>query len=337
MSTSATQIQPPAINESAAQTLSEHHEHIERLLTQQPFLTDSGLETTLVFHDGLELPCFAAFTLLQTDEGRDRLRTYYREHMQLASSHGAGFILEAPTWRANPDWALELNLTLETLAKLNHRAIADMKQLQMQFTAVPSLVSGCLGPRGDGYSVDTKMSIIQAQDYHGQQIEWLRAAGVDLISAMTLNYVDEAIGIVAAANAAQLPVVISFTVETDGLLPDGTALADAIAAVDAASEQAGIVAPLYYMINCAHPQHFKDVLGGSWLTRVRGVRANASTCSHAELDAATELDAGHPEQLGLDYRALQQQLPALRVYGGCCGTDMRHIREIASACLAASV
>jgi S-methylmethionine-dependent homocysteine/selenocysteine methylase len=142
-----------------------------------------------------------------------------------------------------------------------------------------------------------------------------------------MTYVDEAIGVTRAAQDAVIPAAISFTVETDGDLPSGQALGEAIEEVDRATDSG----PAYYMINCAHPTHFDSVLdGGDWVGRIRGLRANASTCSHAELDEAEDLDDGDPQDLGARYGELRDRLPALNVVGGCCGTDHRHIGEICS-------
>ncbi|MEE2731889.1 MAG: homocysteine S-methyltransferase family protein [Pseudomonadota bacterium] len=300
-------------------------------INRQPFLTDSGLETTLVFEDGIDLPCFAAFTLLQTEAGRQRLQRYYRTHLQLAAAKGLGFILETPTWRANSDWAQRLNLTSGDLQRLNQLAVSEMRLLQTEADQTHTLISGCIGPRGDGYNPEFLMSADAAQAYHQQQIGWFADAGVDMVSAMTLCYPEEAIGITRAAQSHLIPVVISFTVETDGKLVNGQSLGDVIAEVDDATGQG----PLYYMVNCAHPSHFENELqGATWLSRIRGIRANASCKSHAELDESVELDSGDPQALGQSYRQLQSVLPRLAVYGGCCGTDHRHIAAISQACFA---
>jgi homocysteine S-methyltransferase len=175
------------------------------------------------------------------------------------------------------------------------------------------------------------MTEAEAKEYHGRQIALYKAQGVDMITALTMTNVPEAIGITQAAQAEALPVAISFTVETNGMLPTGDSLEHAIAAVDAATH----CGPVYYMINCAHPTHFETCLtsGGSWTQRVRGLRANASKRSHAELDEATELDAGDPNELAQLYQTLRSTLPQLNVLGGCCGTDLRHIKAIAHAIL----
>ncbi len=242
-----------------------------------------------------------------------------------------GFVLESATWRANPDWGTKLGYDRETLAEMNYKAIALLHDIRNEYETEQSrmVISGCLGPRGDGYNPTQLMTADEAQEYHKPQIETFRNAGADLVSAITMNYVEEAIGIARAAQSINMPVVISFTVETDGKLPTGQTLQDAIEQVD---ETTGNF-PAYYTINCAHPTHFKDVLIGSapWLERIRGIRANASTKSHAELDEATELDDGNPEELSSYYRELKGKLPNLNVLGGCCGTDRRHIEAICKA------
>ena len=295
------------------------------------FLTDSGLETTLVFKEGVDLPCFAAFTLLRTVDGRDRLQTYYERHIELAREAGAGFVLESVTWRANPDWGPQLGYSPEALAAANREAIELLQELRDAHAspALPIVISGNIGPRGDGYEPGNVMTAEEAEAYHSWQVATLRDAGSDMISAFTINNVNEATGIVRAARAAGMPVVISFTVETDGRLPTGQPLGEAIEEVDAATD--GHAA--YFMINCAHPDQFADMLdsGAGWTQRLGGLRANASRCSHAELDEAAELDDGNPVELGSQYAALLARFPNIRVVGGCCGTDHRHVAEIGAA------
>ena len=297
----------------------------------RPFLTDGGLETSMIFHEGIDLPHFASIVLLREEEGRTRLRRYFETYLAIARDAGAGFILESATWRAGPDWAAPLGLGVAELDELNRKAILMLRDLRTrhQSEALPILVSGCIGPRGDGYSADRILTVDEAAAYHGHQAAIFAETGVDMISAITMTNVPEAIGTLRAATAHGLPCVISFTLETDGRLPTGDALDEAIAAVDAATD----VPPAYYMINCAHPTHFEAVLadGDGWRERIRGLRANASRLSHAELDEATELDSGDPHELGSDYRRLLARLPAHAVFGGCCGTDDRHVAAMAQA------
>jgi len=296
------------------------------------FLTDGGLETFLIFQEGWDLPAMAGFVLLETEQGRNALRAYFDRYVPMAVAQGVGFILESPTWRANPEWGAKLGYSLEGLARINSTSIDLMREVRAKYEtpATPMPISGCIGPRGDGYDPGTLMSPEEAQAYHAWQIGVFKDAGCDCVTAMTITNISEAIGLARAAEAAEMPCVISFTVETDGRLPTGHTLAEAIEAVDAETGSA----PAYYMVNCAHPTHFSPTLGngGDWVARVRGVRANASRCSHAELDNSTELDSGNPKELGAEYAELLERLPHLTVLGGCCGTDHRHIEAIGRAC-----
>ncbi|SHF74430.1 homocysteine S-methyltransferase family protein [Flavobacterium defluvii] len=295
------------------------------------FLTDGGLETTLVFLEGFDLPCFAAFDLLKNQEGYNAIKNYYIRYLEIAKKYKTNFILEAPTWRANPDWIEKIGYSKNDLAEINKKAVALLTDLKAEFkNDIESiLISACIGPRGDGYVPENCMNAEEAQLYHSKQIEALSHTKIDLVSAMTMNYVEEAIGIVKAAEIFNLPVVISFTVETDGKLPTGMSLKEAIEKVD----QNVNIAPIYYMINCAHPTHFlnelKENQNENWVKRIRAIRANASCKSHAELDEATELDRGIPNELGKEYRDLKDSFPHLNVFGGCCGTDEEHVAAIA--------
>jgi S-methylmethionine-dependent homocysteine/selenocysteine methylase len=301
-------------------------------LSGELFLTDGGIETSLIYLDGQELPMFAAFDLFKTDAGRRALRNYYARYCALARAKGIGFLLESPTWRANLDWAAKLGYSPAELGGINWEAIEMMLSLRHEFETAssPMVISGCIGPRGDGYNPDRMMSAREAEDYHSFQAGLFADSGADLVTAVTMNYAAEAIGIARAAAAAGIPSVISLTVETDGRLPTGMTLEETITTIDRSTD----AAPAYYMINCAHPTHFEDKLklGASWMSRIRGIRANASRLSHAELDQATELDAGNPAELGRQYAALRHKHGRINVLGGCCGTDVRHIEQIALAC-----
>jgi S-methylmethionine-dependent homocysteine/selenocysteine methylase len=295
------------------------------------FITDGGLETTLIYHEGIELPAFAAFDLLKDEAGLGVLRNYYVRYAELARAHRMGLVLESPTWRANADWGRKLGYDELALADANRKAIGLMLEIRAELATATTrmVISGNVGPRGDGYSPGMRMSADQARMYHAPQIETFASTDADMVCALTMNYVEEAIGIALAAKACAMPVALSFTLETDGRLPSGQTLTQAITQTD--RETDGY--PAYYMINCAHPMHFTDILRdrGAWLERIGGLRANASRRSHAELDQSTELDAGDPQELGAQYRTLSALLPRLAVVGGCCGTDHRHVDAICHA------
>lgn len=295
------------------------------------FLTDGGIETSMIALEGLDLPEFAAFPLLRDARGEAALRRYFRSYVAIARRHGAGLILESATWRASPDWGAKLGFAPAALANLNRHAISLLDKVRDEpgVGETRIVVSGCVGPRRDGYDAAEAMSAAEAERYHAEQIETFVGTAADMVAALTLTNVEEATGITRAAARAGLPVAISFTVETDGRLASGQALGAAVMAVDEATDGY----PSYFMVNCAHPSHFAAVLdcGEAWAARVRGLRANASRLSHAELDDLAEPDAGDPKELGREYAALKRRLPQLNVFGGCCGTDQRHLEHIAAA------
>lgn len=294
------------------------------------FLTDGGLETDLIFNHGVEIREFASHTLLADSKGRYALAHYFRGFLSLARAQKTGFVFDTPTWKAHSHWAKDLGSSEDELRAANAEAVNFIATLRDEFAGNegPIVLNGVIGPRGDAYAPETAISAAEAEDYHSQQIGWLAGSDVEMVSAITFTQAQEAIGIVNAASKAGLPIVVSFTVETDGTLPSGQPLGEAIAEVDAATRQAAA----YFMINCAHPDHFRDALADAdWLRRIKGLRCNASRCSHAELDAAEELDAGDPVELASLYRPLVARMPWVNVLGGCCGSDLRHVTAIAAA------
>jgi len=307
--------------------MNTYRDHLPQM-SEKTFITDGGLETTLVFHHGYDLPAFAAFDVLKKEEGYQVLWDYFAEYAHLARGNNIGLILESPTWRASRDWGRAIGYSEQALEEMNHRSVALLAKIRQRYETgeSPMVISGCIGPRSDGYTVTDKMTAAEAQRYHLGQIATLSRTEADLVTAYTLNYVEEAIGITRAAQAENIPVAIGFTVETNGHLPSGQPLGEAIMAVDRASG----IGPAYYMINCAHPIHFEPVLAVNepWVARIRAVRANASAKSHAELDAMATLDTGDPEDLGQRFARLQTILPRMNILGGCCGTDHRHVDAI---------
>ena len=308
------------------------YRHKLPLLDGGLYLTDGGIETTLIFHEGWTLPIGEAFVLLTTQRGRAALKEYFDRYVPLAIENGTGFLLESPTWRANPDWAEKVGYEKDALARINAAAIGLLEEVRQTYEseACRMPISGCIGPRGDGYAPGRIMTAQEAEDYHAWQVGVFAVTNADLVSAITMTSGAEGLGVAMAAKKAHMPSVISFTVETDGRLPSGETLADAIAKVDDVSGGA----PAYYMINCAHPTHFAPALeeDAAWVKRIRGLRANASRKSHQELDNSPELDIGDPMELGGEYAQLMKRMPHLAVLGGCCGTDHRHVAQIGMAC-----
>jgi homocysteine S-methyltransferase len=298
-------------------------------MTAQPgwrYVTDGGLETDLIFHHGVDLPEFAAYPLVWSDEGRSLLRAYYEGYADVAAAAGAGLRLEAPTWRANPDWGVRLGHDASQLSEVNRKAIAFLQTLAHDWRdRVPEIVvTGMVGPRGDGYAAGDAVFRDEAAEYHLPQVRAFADAGVQEVCALTMTNAGEAIGVALAAESVGLSSAIGFTVETDGRLPDGWTLQDAVEKVDEASSAA------YFLVNCAHPRHVLAAFDepGEWVGRIRGLRSNASLASHAELDEAEELDEGDLDVLVAAHRELEARLPSLQIVGGCCGTDARHVAAL---------
>lgn len=292
------------------------------------FLTDAGLETDLIFNHGIDIPEFAAHTLLASEIGRRALHRYFTEFLKLARDRQTGFILDVPTWKAHRHWASSLSETPEGLKRVNDEAVSFMNTLRKEHesAASPIVLNALVGPKGDAYAPETLIGVDEAEEYHSEQMGWLADTSADMVSAMTLTQSAEAVGMVKAARRVNLPIVVSFTVETDGALPTGQPLSEAIRYVDWSTD----AAPAYFMVNCAHPDHFADsLIPGDWLQRIRGIRCNASRCSHAELDACETLDDGNPEELAKQYQTIVKRMPWVNVVGGCCGSDLRHVTAIA--------
>lgn len=300
---------------------------LEKLLGNEPFISDGGLETDMIFNRGIDLPHNAAFTMYDLATGKDVLNSYFIDFIKLALQYKVNFILETPTWRSNPEWGAKLGYAQKDLSRINAEAVEHMQSIRAEFETETTqiVVSGNIGPRGDGYKPGLLMNEADAAQYHLPQIEVFRDSGVDMVSAFTMNYVEEALGIVNAAKSREMPVVISFTVETDGALPSGEPLEEAIATIDQSTENY----PLYYMINCAHPQHFKKILDRpGTAARLKGIRANSSSKSHEELDNSVVIDKGDKELLASEYKMIHDKLPGISVIGGCCGTDHTHIEQM---------
>lgn len=289
------------------------------------FVSYTGIETDLIFNRGIDLPGFASYPLLETKESREMLYEYYAQLIDMAQQKGVGVLLESLTWVANRDRGAAIGYNQESLKKFNIAAIDLIARAREKKGDLPTLLSAQVGPRDDGYVPTEQMTADEAESYHSEQIETISKTDADLVGAFTLCYPEEAIGIIRAGKRFEIPVVIAFTLETDGRLPTGMPLKEAIENVDKATDEGAA----YFLINCAHPDHFSSVLEDSkWIQRLRGVVANASRCSHAELDESEELDEGDPEELGELVGGLCKKFPHFTIVGGCCGTDMRHLRKI---------
>lgn len=289
------------------------------------FLAYAGTGTDLIFNHGIDLPGFASFPLLENPETRAVLKSQMQALVDLAGEMGLGCILDASTWMANADRAAPLGYDPARLVEVNRDAVALMEDIRQGSGRNDVLVSACIGPRHDPYADVPAMSVAEARSYHAAQLTTLKDTSVDLVTAYTFNRESEAAGCILAASDAGLPIILSLVVETDGCLDDGTPLTEAIDWIDTETDGAAI----FFMVNCAHPSHYATSLAAH--PRLRGIVSNASRCSHAELDNADTLDEGDPHQLGQETAEILRQNPAITVFGGCCGTDMRHLRAMALA------
>lgn len=298
------------------------------------FLTDGGIETWLMYKRGFDLPEFSSFHLLHDTNATAAIREYYRAFADIALQLETSFIFDSLTYRASRDWGQLLGYSTAGLAEMNQKCLDLYREIAAEAGLAPerTVISGCIGPKGDAYQMNDRLTAAGAEDYHAEQIETFRNAGADLVTALTLNATDEAIGIARAAARADMPSVISFTLEKDRNLRSGETLRQAIETVDAATGSA----PAFYMINCSHPVDFGPALTpGAWIDRIRGLRANASSLDHGTLCQLGHLEEGNPDELAEQYRDLKKAFPKMNVFGGCCGTDFVHVEKIGKALLAA--
>lgn len=297
------------------------------------FLTEAGIETYIEYKMGFPLKHFCLFDLLNNPRATAAITDYYRNLLDVAKTHKTGMILCGLHYRASPDWGALMEYTPEALAEINIRAVKLLQSLADAYRSdsLPVLISACIGPRGDAYQLNQTLTVESAEAYHTIQIQTVKDAGADIITALTLNSVDEAIGITKAAQTIGIPVVISFTVDETSRLKTGPSLKQAIEQTDAATN----AGPTYYMLNCSHPVDFEPALEpGNWITRLNGIRPNASALDKGTLCKLGHLEEGDPIALGQQMGTLASRFPHISVWGGCCGTDAVHINEIAKNVLA---
>ena len=286
-----------------------------------------GFETWLQYVDGFTLRHFCAFELLNDERGVACLTDYHRKLVEAAVENGFGVINEGLHYRASRDWGELIGFSKEALEEINIRGIEFYKDFAREYDSpeTPMIVGGVIGPRGDAYNVGRTPDAAEAEDYHSEQILTFKKAGADVVTAATFSSIEEATGLARAAKSADMPVVISFFVARGGKLKGGETLEEAISAVDAATESA----PAYYMINCTHPSEFTPGLtDGDWTRRLGGFMPNAVAMETLDLCKLGHLEDGDPEELGGQMADLARRFPHINVWGGCCGTDGRHIGQI---------
>lgn len=295
------------------------------------FLTEGGSETEIMYRHGFELPEFAMFTLLENPKAVPIMRDMFCAQLDVAAEFGLSFLLTGLDYRASPDWGAKLGYSAQGLADANISAIEFLRDIAQGYEdQIPRLlVGGILGPRGDAYDLNQNITAESAEDYHSVQLNTLKAAGVDFVSAQTFNNVPEAVGVCKAASKMGVALSVGLTLDSTCRLKSGPSLAEAITEIDALT---GEQAPDFYLLNCSHPVEYEPALeNASWIKRLRGVRPNASKMEKLALCKLGHLEDGDPVELGAQLGDLSQRFPHMDIFGGCCGTGDSHLREIAKA------
>lgn len=304
------------------------------LLSHTVLLTSGGSQTTLMYKHNCQLRAFATYELLFSEQWNGTMRRMVEEYGDVAVKRGVPLLLDTETWRASANWYSTLQTPEEQRAQVHALALQQAQEVAQYVRdksggRVPVMIHGVVGPRKDAYLHDASLSVQVAREYHSAQVAEMRALGVGLVGAYTLTSSAEGAGFAAAAAAAGMDCMVSFTLDVDGRLPSGEELGEAIAKVGAGEGRA----PVCYMVNCVHPRYIREVVerarGEAWVGRIGGVRANASAKSHAELAASDELDEGDAVEWAKEVVGLREVLPGLKVIGGCCGTGAEHCEEIA--------
>ncbi|HEY8592653.1 MAG TPA: homocysteine S-methyltransferase family protein [Sphingomicrobium sp.] len=299
------------------------------------YLAEGGQETELMYGHGFELPKFALFPLLDDAAAVVQLKAMYEAVLQVAVRHRMSVMLGGLDYRASPDWAGLLGIDAVRLADYQHRSVAFLREVAEPYLEkLPHiLVSGIVGPQGDAYERNQTVTASSAEAYHGTQMDNLASAGVDLVQAMTFTSSHEAIGVIRAAQARELPIVVSFMTDSPDEPGGQRSFRQTIEDVDRATDSYA----LFYGINCAHPREFEPLLRdqGEWLNRIGLLRPNASAKDKVELCQIGHLERGDARELAQLMGVLAARLPNVRVLGGCCGTWDEHLDLIAGA--AASV
>ena len=294
-----------------------------------PYLTEGGTETEILYRHGHTLRDFAMFELMDNPAAVADLKDMYRRYLDVAAAHGFAVLMSGFDYRASPDWGEKLGYSREGLREMQHKCIDFLRDISTPYeTQIPKIaIAGCVGPRGDAYSLNRDITAGTSEEYHATQIATLKDCGVDLVWAATINNIPEAVGISRAAANEGLPVNMSFTLDSTHKLKSGPSLKDAIEATD---REAGDARPESYGINCSHPLEFEPALEpGPWSERIRSLRPNAAKMDKVSLCSLGHIEEGDPEELGQMMGRLARRYPAVDIWGGCCGTWDNHLAHIA--------
>lgn len=294
------------------------------------YLTEGGAETEIMYKWGFELPEFAMFTLLDNPEADEVIRNMYRRYFDVAAAHDTGILAMGHDYRASPDWAQKLGYSAADLTRFQHRTMQFLDDVRAEYAdrVSDAYITACIGPRGDAYGTGGDISASEAEDYHAVQLGNLEGTAADMAVAATFNNIPESIGVIRAANRMGIPIGVSLTLTPEGRLRSGPTLREAVETID---EVTGGAAE-WFGTNCAHPLEFEPALddAGPWLDRLRYVRPNAAKMDKLALCELGHLEDGDPVELGEQMGEVARRFPRADILGGCCGTDERHLSEIAS-------
>lgn len=297
-------------------------------LDDRIYITEGGIETEILYKWGFELPEFSMYPLLDNADAMKTIHAMFDRVFAAAAAHDAGIVLAGLDYRASPDWAEKIGYSRDQLDAFIHRNIAFLKgRREAHADRVRDVyIAATCGPRGDAYGTGGTITEDEAEAYHAFQIAASKAAGADLVIGITFNNIPESIGFVRAAQDVGIPVGISLTLTPEGVMRSGPSLQQAVEEIDAATDGAAA----WFGTNCAHPVEFEPALnGGAWTDRLRYVRPNASKMDKIALCKLGHLEDGDPEELGGQMADLKRRFPQADILGGCCGTDERHLGEIA--------
>ena len=293
------------------------------------YLTEGGVETEVMYKWGYELPEFAMFPLLDNPEADAVIRNMFRRYLDVAAEQNTGLLLNGHDYRASPDWAAKLGYSAEGLRDMQRRTIQFLDDMRTEYAGRVSdvYIAACIGPRGDAYGTGGEITVDEAEDYHSLQLQNLDGTAADMAVAATFNNIPEAIGVIRAASEKGMPIGVSLTLTPEGRLRSGPSLREAIENVDEATD--GRAA--WFGTNCSHPLEFEPALydAGPWLERLRYIRPNAARMDKIALCSLGHLEDGDPVELGEQMGEVARRLPNADIIGGCCGTDERHLSEIA--------
>lgn len=297
--------------------------------SDRTFLTEGGTETEIMFRYGHDFPHFAMFELLKNERAMADLRDMYTQYLDVVAETGFAALLSGLDYRASPDWGRLLGYSPQGLADVQVQCIDFLRDVAAPYAGQISEIcyAGIIGPRGDAYGSGGTMTADEAQDYHSTQLTTLKGLDVDLAWAATFNNIPEAVGVARAAASIGVPVCIAFTLTSDHRLRSGPSLREAVETVD---RETGDARPIGYGINCSHPLEYAPALEpGDWFRRVRSIRPNAALMDKIALCKLNHLEEGDPVELGQQLGDLARDNPQIDMWGGCCGSWDKHLREIA--------